>query len=117
MDLVCLPQFKQFFRQAASLDIDKEDLRRFYDFVGDRTYKLLVPAEATAKANGRDLIEPHDLPITKGLQECEETKERLPQVSGGLVSPWRAASASSTTRLKPQTTHWDKAEQVSGLLL
>jgi hypothetical protein len=70
MDLMGIPQFKQFFRQAASLDIDKDDLRRFYDFVGDRTYKLLVRAEAAAKANGRDIIEPRDLPITKGLQEC-----------------------------------------------
>jgi hypothetical protein len=26
-------------------------------------------AEAAAKANGRDIIEPFDLPITKGLQE------------------------------------------------
>ena len=29
---------------------------------------LLLRAQA-AKANGRDVIEPHDLPITKGLQE------------------------------------------------
>ena len=30
---------------------------------------LLLRGQATAKANGRDVIEPHDLPITKGLQE------------------------------------------------
>jgi hypothetical protein len=29
----------------------------------------LLRAQAAAKANGRDIIEPHDLPITKGLQE------------------------------------------------
>jgi hypothetical protein len=36
-------------------------------------YDLLVRAEAVAKANGRTIIEPFDLPITKGLQEsiCE----------------------------------------------
>ena len=30
---------------------------------------MLLRAQAAAKANGRDVIEPHDLPITKGLQE------------------------------------------------
>lgn len=149
MNLMGIPLFKQFFRQAASLDIDKDDLRRFYDFVGDRTYKLLVRAEAAAKANGRDIIEPGDLPITKGLQECmqayrkidqaielepilakltelppldldysEETKERLPQVSGGLgVALARCFRLIDDKVKNPQTTHWDKAEQVFELLL
>ncbi|WP_442543784.1 DUF1931 family protein [Arthrobacter sp. KN11-1C] len=149
MDLMGIPQFKQFFRQAASLDIDKNDLRRFYDFVGDRTYKLLVRAEAAAKANGRDIIEPRDLPITKGLQECmhayrkidqavelapilarltqlppldldysEETREQLPQVSGGLgVALARCFRLLDDKVKNPQTTHWDKAEQVFDLLL
>jgi hypothetical protein len=149
MDLMGIPQFKQFFRQAASLDIDKDDLRRFNDFVGDRTYKLLVRAEAAAKANGRDIIEPQDLPITKGLQECmhayrkidqavelapilarltqlppldldysEETRERLPQVSGGLgVALARCFRLLDDEIKNPQTTQWDKAEQVFELLL
>jgi hypothetical protein len=30
---------------------------------------MLLVARATAEANGRDLVEPRDLPITKGLQE------------------------------------------------
>ena len=33
--------------------------------------------EAAATANGRDVIQPHDLPITKGLQECIHTWKRL----------------------------------------
>jgi hypothetical protein len=149
MDLMGIPQFKQFFRQAASLDIDKDDLRRFNDFVSDRTYKLLVRAEAAAKANGRDIIEPSDLPITKGLQESmhayrkidqavelapilagltqlppldldysEETRERLPQVSGGLgVALARCFRLLDDGIKNPQTTHWEKAEQVFELLL
>jgi hypothetical protein len=149
MDLMGIPQFKQFFRQAAGLDIDKDDLRRFNDFVGDRTYKLLVRAEAAAKANGRDIIEPQDLPLTKGLQECmhayrkidqavelapilarltelppldldysEETRERLPQVSGGLgVALARCFRLLDDEIKNPQSTHWDKAEQVFELLL
>ena len=37
--------------------------------MNDKIYDLLLRAQAAAKANGRDVIEPHDLPITKGLQE------------------------------------------------
>ena len=63
-------RFERFFRAAASLDIDKADLRRYNDFVNRKVHDLLVRAEATAKANDRDVILPADLPITKGLQEC-----------------------------------------------
>ena len=62
-------RFERFFRLAASLDVDKDDLRRHHEFVNAQLYHLLVRGEATAKANGRDLIRPCDLPITKGLQE------------------------------------------------
>lgn len=149
MVLMGIPQFKQFFRQAASLNIDKDDLRRFDDFIGDRTHKLLMRAEAAARANGRDIIEPSDLPITKGLQECmhayreidqtvelapilaaltalpplsldysEETRDRLPQVSGGLGVALARCFRLIDDRIKnPQTSDWAKAEQVFELLL
>jgi len=44
-------------------------LKRYSGFVNHKVYDLLIRGEATAKANGRDLIEPIDLPIAKGLQE------------------------------------------------
>jgi hypothetical protein len=59
-----------FFRAAAGLDVDKDDLIRDRDFVDQKLYDLVVVAQAAAKANGRDVIQPSDLPITKGLQEC-----------------------------------------------
>src|ERR1700704_3173469 len=62
-------RFERFFRLAAGLDVDKQDLKRYSDFVNHKIYDLLVRGEAVAKANGRDIIEPFDLPITKGLQE------------------------------------------------
>jgi hypothetical protein len=62
-------RFERFFRTAARLDVDKQDLKRYSEFINHKIYDLLLRAEATAKANGRDIIEPFDLPITKGLQE------------------------------------------------
>ncbi len=77
MELFGIPAFRRFFREAASLDVDKDDLRRFDDFVNDRLYDLLLRGVANAKANGRDIIEPHDLPITKGLQEAIQAFEAI----------------------------------------
>jgi hypothetical protein len=63
-------KFERLFRAAAGLNVDKQDVKRYGDFVNHKIYDLLLRGQATAKANGRDVIDPHDLPITKGLQEC-----------------------------------------------
>jgi Domain of unknown function (DUF1931) len=39
-------EFERFFREAASLDIDKDDLRRYNDFVNRKVYDLLVIGQA-----------------------------------------------------------------------
>ncbi len=64
-----IKQFESLFRQAASLDIDKSDVKRLDDFVNARLHDLLLLAQTKAKANGRASIEWIDVPITKGLQE------------------------------------------------
>ena len=67
--VMSVAKFERFFRVVASLDVDKSDIKRYNDFVNGETYDLLVRGEATAKANGRDIVRTWDLPITKGLQE------------------------------------------------
>jgi hypothetical protein len=62
-------EFERFFRVAAELDVDKADLKRYRTFVFDKIYDMLTMGVVDAKANGRDVIQPTDLPITKGLQE------------------------------------------------
>jgi hypothetical protein len=76
-DLRGVAKFERFFRAAASLDIDKDDLRRYNDFIGQKIHDMLLRAEANAQANARDVIEPQDLPIGKGLQECMIQYRRL----------------------------------------
>ncbi|MFD8251226.1 DUF1931 family protein [Streptomyces werraensis] len=70
-------KLERFFRAAAGLDVDKNDLKRYGDFVDAKLYDLLIVGQASAKANGRDTIEPWDLPITKGLQESIHRFRRL----------------------------------------
>jgi hypothetical protein len=69
MPVMGVARFERFFRAAAGLDVDKDDLKRYNDFIDRKLYDLLLMAQATAKANRRDIIETFDLPITKGLQE------------------------------------------------
>lgn len=69
MPVFGVARLERFFRLAAELDVDKDDLKRFSDFVERKLYDLLVMGQATASANLRDLVEPYDLPITKGIQE------------------------------------------------
>jgi len=114
MAVMNVTRFERFFRLAASLDVDKEDLRRYEEFVNQQIYDLLLRGQATAKTNGRDMILPCDLPITKGLQEnihdyrdidaeielapilddltrrpvqfayTDETEAQLPRIAGGV---------------------------------
>jgi hypothetical protein len=62
-------QIEHFFRVVAGLNVDKEDVKRYYGFVDQKIADLLLMAQRTAKANDRIRVEPRDLPITKGLQE------------------------------------------------
>ena len=69
MPVMGVSKFEHFFRNVASLDVDKDDLKRYGDFVNRKIHDLLVVGVAAAEANGRDVMQPSDLPITKGLQQ------------------------------------------------
>jgi histone H3/H4 len=94
MAVIAVSAFERMFREAADLDVDKNDLKRYQDFIHQKIGDLLIRAEATAKANGRDVIELRDLPITKGLQETiheyrrlERTLELRPMLAALAVRP------------------------------
>jgi hypothetical protein len=79
MPIMGVAKFQRFFRSAAGLSVDKDDLKRYSDFMHQKLYDLLTISQATARANGRDTIEPWDLPITKGLQESIHQYKKLDQ--------------------------------------
>jgi len=62
---------------SGGLDVDKEDLKRYYNFVDQKVADLLLVAQHKAKANDRVTVELRDLPITKGLQESIHAFEKL----------------------------------------
>ncbi len=77
MALMAVPKFERLFREAASLDVDKSDLKRHQDFVTRKTHDLLVVGRASARENGRDIVMYHDLPVTAGLQKSIDDFERM----------------------------------------
>ena len=90
MPVMGLVKFERLFRAAGGVSVDRHDVGRYLDFVNDAIYDLLVMAQATAKANVRDVIEPWDLPITKGLQESSTSSKNSKRRSnsGPSSNPW-----------------------------
>jgi hypothetical protein len=41
---MAISKFERFFRLAASLDVDKSDIKRYADFVNQKIYDLLLMA-------------------------------------------------------------------------
>lgn len=76
-EVMAIPKFEHFFKEAGGVDVDKSDLRRYNDFINHKLYDLLVRAQGPAKANQRDIIEPYDLPITKGLHDCIQAFRKI----------------------------------------
>lgn len=77
-----ISRIERFFRAVAGLDIDKSDVKRYREFINQKLVDLLIRGEAIAKANGRDVIRPTDLPITKGLQERIHEFRKLDESQG-----------------------------------
>ena len=77
MAVMGVAEFERFFRAAASLDVDKDDLKRFNDFLVDELRDLLLVGQTHAKANDHVVVERQDLPVTKGLDECIQRFKRM----------------------------------------
>ena len=77
MPVMGFTKVERFFRAAGGVSVNRDDVKRYLNFVNNAIYDLLIIGQATAKANVRDVIEPWDLPITKGLQESTHAFQRL----------------------------------------
>ncbi|MFI9245191.1 DUF1931 family protein [Streptomyces sp. NPDC053086] len=77
MTVMGVSKFERFFRAAASLGVDRNDLKRYGDFVDAKLYDLLVVGQASAKAGGRDTVEP------RGIYRSPRASRRASIGSGG----------------------------------
>ncbi|MGA8331610.1 MAG: DUF1931 family protein [Mycobacterium sp.] len=105
-----IPAFERFFRSVARIKIAKNDVRRFREFVDEQIDDIAIAGRNSAKWNGRDVIVPQDLPITKGVQErmrefdkleeAEEIRELLRQAV--RTPPSDVTFAEDTEQLLPE---------------
>ena len=72
-----VPVFERFFRSVAQLKVDKNDVKRFREFVDEMVDDIAITGRNSARWNGRDVIAPMDLPITTGLQERMREFDKL----------------------------------------
>jgi hypothetical protein len=107
MPVMGFTKFERFFRAAGGVTVDRDDVKRYLEFVNDALYDLLLMGQATAKANARDVIEPWDLPITRGLQESVHGFERIdeeielrPVLESLAARPPLAAALSEETQAR-----------------
>ena len=66
MPVMGFKKFERFFRAAAEVSVDRDDMQAYLDFVNEAIYDLLIIAQATAKANVRDVIDPVGPPHYQG---------------------------------------------------
>ena len=72
-----ISQVSRFFRAAGDVAVDKDDVKRYWDFVDEKVDDIAIAGRDSARWNGRDVIAPQDLPITRGLQEQMRAFSRL----------------------------------------
>ena len=72
-----IPLFQRFFHSVAGIKVDKNDLRRYREFVDEQIDGIAIAGRDTARWNGRDVIVPQDLPITRGVQERMREFDKL----------------------------------------
>ena len=100
-----ITRFQRLFRVAAELELGKADLERYEEFLDRRIYSLLVRGEANAKWSGDLIIEPWNVPITAGLQECIKVFEKMDETmncSRSSIGSRSGRRSDSFTATKPK---------------
>lgn len=112
MPVMNVAKFERFFRLAASLDVDKGDLRRYNDFLDQKIYDLDEQIELAPILEGLTKHPPMDLDYN------DQTKAELPQIAGGMSVALARSFRVLVPGLKnPAYPDWDRAFQAFNLLL
>ena len=67
--LTGIPLLQRFFHSGAGIEVDKNDRRRFGDFVDGQIGSIAIAGRDAAKLKGRDVIVPQHLRTTKSVQQ------------------------------------------------
>ncbi|GAB6074972.1 DUF1931 family protein [Nautilia lithotrophica] len=75
--VVGFKKIEAVFKKAASLELDKSKADRIIDIVEKKFHDLLLVAVEKTGFNGRDIIMPADMPLTKGFEESIREFKKL----------------------------------------
>ena len=75
--VVGFKKIETVFKKAASLELDKSKADRIIDIVEKKFHDLLLVAVEKTSFNGRDIIMPADMPLTKGFEESIKEFKKL----------------------------------------
>jgi hypothetical protein len=64
-----VPEVRRFFRAGGDVDVDEDDVKRYWEFVDEKVDDIATAGRNSARWNGYDVIAPQDLPITRELRE------------------------------------------------
>jgi hypothetical protein len=53
MPVMGFTKFERFFRAAGGVSVDRDDVKRYLDFVNDAIYDLLLMSQAAAERAGQ----------------------------------------------------------------
>lgn len=99
-------KFEGLFRAAGGVDVDRNDIRRYLDFINDALNDLLIIGRNTASASARNVIQPQDLPVTRGLQESTHAFEKMgEQIELGPILDELAARPPIDVTLGDEMSH------------
>ncbi len=112
-------KFERFFRAAAGLDVDKSDLRRYNDFVAQKTYDLLIRGRAVAKANGPTSSSLSTCLLRKGSRRVftflTRSTRRVSSCPSSITSPGCPNSTWPTAMIRKQSFRGSWVDLVSRL--
>jgi len=75
--VVGFKKIEAVFKKAASLELDKSKADRIIDIVEKKFHDLLLVAVEKTGYNGRDVIQPADMPLTRGFEESIREFKKL----------------------------------------
>ncbi|HEY2224497.1 DUF1931 family protein [Actinomycetospora sp.] len=102
-----VPLFQRFFRSVGHIKVDRNDVKRFRAFVDEMIDDIAITGRNAAAWNGRDVIAPQDLPLTKGVQERMREFDKLEEA--GEI---RAQLAQTVRRPPADVTFSEETEDV-----
>ncbi|MFD8274682.1 DUF1931 family protein [Streptomyces flaveolus] len=112
-----MSKFERFFRAAAGLDVDGNDLKRYGDFVDAQLYDLPVVVEPPEPVDALGGRAEADTGTARRAPSPRQDAHPLDRRARSQRRPRRDVQDHASGWKNPQTGHWEDATEVFDRLL